>query len=266
MNLDFFKGGAEDSPRVILVSPHPDDEVIGAGARLPLLKAATVVEVTDGSPPDLKDAKAAGLKTREAYASTRDKELRRALALCGIENVVGLGIPDQEASFHLVELARRLRELIVNIGPEVLVTVPYEGGHPDHDATAFGVHLACEHLEDWQKPAIVEMLAYHNNNGRCEMASFLTETRESFVEIDLNPKEREFKRQLFDCFPSQEAVLRWFPIEVEKFRIAPQYDFSQPPHLGQLYYEMFPWGMKSGHWNDLAKAALWELRPLIEHV
>lgn len=266
MNLDFLTSRAETSPQVMFVSAHPDDEVLGAGSRLPLLERTTVVEVTDGSPPDLKDAEAAGLKTREEYASLRDRELRRALALCGIEKLVGLGIPDQEASFHLVELTRRLRELIVTIGPEVIVTVPYEGGHPDHDATAFAVHLACEHLEDWEKPLIVEMLAYHYENGRCEMTRFLDETKEPFVEIELSPDDRQFKRQLFDCFPSQEAVLRWFPIEVEKFRVAPQYDFSKPPHSGQLYYEMFPWGMKADHWNELAKAALTELRPLIDHV
>src|SRR4051812_15598748 len=265
MNLAFLKERCADCPRVMVVSPHPDDEVIGAGSRLPLLRNALIIQVTDGSPQELQDARAAGCCDRAEYAGLRQSEIWRALELCGIDELIELGIPDQQASLHLPELSRNLRELILRFAPDVILTVPYEGGHPDHDSTAFAVHLACEHLDKWQRPAIVEMLSYHNQEGRCEMTMFLNEAADSVLEIELDEKERAFKQQLFDCFESQQRVLRWFPLEREKFRLAPRYDFTRPPRNGQLYYEMFPWGMSSRYWNELAKAALGELRPQIEY-
>jgi LmbE family N-acetylglucosaminyl deacetylase len=51
-----------------------------------------------------------------------------------------LGIPDQAASLGLAGLARRLAVQLAASGAEVVVTHAYEGGHPDHDATAFAVH------------------------------------------------------------------------------------------------------------------------------
>src|SRR5687768_18016133 len=86
--------------RVLIVSPHPDDEVIGAGARLPHLSGATVVQVTDGSPRDLRDAGANGFSTREDYAAARREELQAALGLAGQIETIHLEVPDQEASFH----------------------------------------------------------------------------------------------------------------------------------------------------------------------
>ena len=119
--------------------------------------------------------------------------------------------------------------------------------------------------------ALVEAAIYRSIQGVVEKNEELAqqvlrnEARINQLEIELDEKERAFKQQLFDCFESQQRVLRWFPLEREKFRLAPRYDFTRPPRNGQLYYEMFPWGMSSRYWNELAKAALGELRPQIEY-
>ena len=44
-------------------------------------------------------------------------------------------------------------------------------------------------------------------------------------------------------FTSQAETLAQFGAEEECFRIAPRYDFTQPPHAGRVMYEYFPWGM-----------------------
>jgi hypothetical protein len=69
---------------------------------------------------------------------------------------------------------------------------------------------------------------------------------------------------MLHCFHSQQRVLQWFPIGVEKFRFAPVYDFLAPPHPGALYYEGFPWGMTGARWRSLVEAALENL-DLINH-
>ena len=243
--------------RILIISPHPDDEVIGAGSRLLHLNGAAVVQVTDGSPRDLRDGHANGFTTREDYAAARRAELRAALALAGRFETIHLDIPDQEASLHLAQLTHTLAELFTRLVPEIILTVPYEGGHPDHDATAFAVHNAL-HLSC--SPArIVEMTAYHNSPRGCTYSEFLNPTSNESV-FHLTPSERAFKQRMFDCFKTQFPVLQWFPIGIEKFRFAPHYDFTLAPHPGSLYYELFPWGVSGNEWRTLAGEALESVR------
>jgi LmbE family N-acetylglucosaminyl deacetylase len=253
--LSFLAEGATETPRVLIVSPHPDDEVIGAGTRLPQLRNAVVLQVTNGAPAEMADALAAGYSTREAYSKARHREVCDALALCGLSRTLELHIPDQQAAYRLSTLTRRLDQIIQRIRPEFVLTVPYEGGHPDHDATAFAVHEAC--AKAVTPPVVLEMLSYHNENGRCVMDRFLNES--DVLTIPLSERQIAFKRRLFQCFASQSRVLQWFQLSVEKFRVAPRYDFTQPPHEGDLYYEMFPWGMTKNRWHELVEQAQAEI-------
>jgi LmbE family N-acetylglucosaminyl deacetylase len=253
--LSFLASRWTEPPRIMIVSPHPDDEVIGAGTRLPNLPNSIVVQVTNGSPADEQDARAAGFENRDDYARARERELREALQLAGLRNVVHLGFPDQGTSHQLAGLTRSLREIIRAHSPDYLLTVPYEGGHPDHDSTALAVSAACGELESWMRPAIIEMLSYHERDGACEMEAFLSETPD-VLSIELSESERNFKRRLFECFKTQQRVLCWFPIRFEKFRFAPRYNFLRAPHDGVLYYEKFPWGMEGAKWRQLARDAL----------
>jgi N-acetylglucosamine malate deacetylase 2 len=67
------------------------------------------------------------------------------LGACGIapDRIRMLGYTDQEAALHLAEIARTLARLFVEERIEAVLTHPYEGGHPDHDASAFCVRASC---------------------------------------------------------------------------------------------------------------------------
>ncbi|OLE88653.1 MAG: hypothetical protein AUG08_07550 [Acidobacteria bacterium 13_1_20CM_2_55_15] len=54
-------------------------------------------------------------------------------------------------------------------------------------------------------------------------------------------------------------MLADFPMDAERFRVAPPYNFREPPHEGSLYYEQFDWGVKGEQWRRFAAAALSEL-------
>jgi LmbE family N-acetylglucosaminyl deacetylase len=247
-------------PTLAVIVAHPDDEVIGAGAQFPRWPGAVFVHVTDGSPRDLGDARAAGFASREDYSRARFAELRAALALAGIgpEQMHALGVVDQEASLDLPGLARTLADRLRQTRAEAVLTHAYEGGHPDHDATAFAVHAACRLLQQQgaRPPAILEMPLYRNGPTGMVVSEFLPHPDTEAVTLTLSPEECTFKQKLIACYVSQERVLRAFPVGVERFRTAPAYDFTRPPHEGRLWYEHRNWGMTGDRWLVLAREAL----------
>jgi LmbE family N-acetylglucosaminyl deacetylase len=247
------------APRTLIVAAHADDEVIGAGARLGRLRDATIVHVTDGAPKDGRDAKEHGLASVEEYAQARRKELEKALELVGIgpERLLELNCPDQQASHRLVELTRRLEALFLEKRPEVVLTQPYEGGHPDHDATAFSVHAACQVIRDRgaDAPVVVEMTSYHRGGSGLASGEFLNSDGE-VVTRTLSSAELALKRTMLSRYVTQQETLRYFQPGTERFRIAPKYDFSCPPHDGRLFYEDFMWGMSGAEFCKLAEAAM----------
>jgi LmbE family N-acetylglucosaminyl deacetylase len=246
-----------------MVCAHPDDEVIGAGARLPHLSEVRIVHVTDGAPRDMTDAIANGFTSREAYARARDDERERALALAHIprEHIHDLGVVDQEASLALGELASVLAKLFEEDRPDLVLTHAYEGGHPDHDATAFAVHAAAELLREAGAvtPIVVEFAGYHWQGDAMRTGSFLPCHGATTRAVPLDHDERTLKRAMFACYETQRRVLASFPTDIECFRLAPRYDFTAPPHDGRLFYEWFHWGMTGAEWRRLARQALVEL-------
>src|SRR5215472_8505508 len=122
---------------VAVIAAHPDDETIGAGAQLAGWQDVRVIHVTDGAPRNGHDAAALGFETREAYARARRAELAAAMAQAGIaaDRICWAGFADQEASVDMSSLALRLAEMIGPWRPAIVITHPYAGGHPDHDAT-----------------------------------------------------------------------------------------------------------------------------------
>jgi LmbE family N-acetylglucosaminyl deacetylase len=245
-----------EAPRIAVFAAHPDDETIGMGARLTELREPWIVHVTDGAPRDMQDATAYGFHTREEYARARRAELLAALELAGIgeDRTCSLGVADQEASYDLARLAWRVADFIRDFRPGIVFAPPYEGGHPDHDATAFAVHLACRLVEP--APAIHEYTLYHCRGGSLAAFEFLPYDGCAVETLELSPGQRGRKCRMIECFRTQRNTLRPFGVEIERRRPAPAYDFCLPPRAGCIYYDSFPWGITSGEWMVKAREAL----------
>jgi LmbE family N-acetylglucosaminyl deacetylase len=246
-----------------IVVAHPDDETIGCGAQLHRLRDATLVVVSDGAPRDLSEARTHGFPTTVDYAQARSKELRKVCALAGIcaENVVRLAIPDQTLGFRLADLARRLENLFQLRDIRIALTHAYEGGHPDHDATAFAVHAASALLRRRGKQfSIVEMPLYHMGRSGTVPQRFVSHAASHEVTVRLGDDAQRSKQGMLAAYVSQERTLAFFSTEAERFRCAPAYDFSTLPNGGRLLYEHHNWGMTGERWLALARAALRELR------
>jgi N-acetylglucosamine malate deacetylase 2 len=252
-------------PRTMLVGAHPDDETVLAGARLRRLSAALFVCVTDGAPRNGYDSGRHGL-TPAAYAQARRRELEGVLGRCGIaaRQVLSLDCPDQQASLLLAPAARNLAALMAQHGTEVVLSHAYEGGHPDHDASAFIVHAAVALLRarGSSAPAIVEMAGYRRRADGERACAFLPRpdgAEDGAVMLELTAEELRWKAELIAGFTTQRETLGGFPVEGEGYRPAPAYDFRQPPHAGKLHYENYPWGMTGERFRELAADALREL-------
>ena len=255
-------GSAATQLTTLVVVAHPDDESIGAGARLNRLGNAWIVEVTDGAPNDLECARRHGFDTREEYGEARRRELREAMAIAGFptDRLISLGYTDGEVTLRLAEVCLRITDLIDSLKPDVVVTHPYEGGHTDHDATAFAVHLACGALrrEGVTPPAILELALYHARNGKKVVQQFLPHERADREQrvVRLSADERDKKRRIFAAFATQKAVLDTFSVEFERFRPAPRYIFTAPPHDGQLNYERYGDPDRGRTWREHAQRVL----------
>ena len=243
--------------RLLIVVAHPDDETITLGGQMWRLRDALLLHVTDGAPRDGEDAHCHGYTDIADYAAARQNELVAAL-IAGEANGVrtaALGVPDKEAFLDLAGLSRQILQWVRRERPAAVLTHPYEGGHPDHDAAAFAVHAACRLAEPHERPALIEMPFYHARDGQMVAGVFLPGPTDEVV-VPLGDAALLRKRSMVDCFRTQREMLRQFPLSPERFRIAPDYDFRQPPHAGALLYETFGWDVTAADWRLRATAAL----------
>ncbi|WP_394889274.1 PIG-L deacetylase family protein [Mesorhizobium sp. AaZ16] len=257
-------GNGRSGDELMVVAAHPDDEAIGLGGQLSRLRNAAIVHVTDGAPRDLRDARTSGFGGWREYADARRRELEAAMAGAGIDprSLVAIGLPDQEATYAMAPLACSLARLFAERQPRFVCTHPFEGGHPDHDATAFAVDAACRLVrrEGLIAPAVIEFACYNAGpDGGPIFQNFAAEPPAPTLEIPLDEQALEAKRRMLACHVTQRRTLAPFTAGVERFRAAPDYDLRKPPNGGRLYYETLPLNFDGRDWPRLVDHAIREL-------
>lgn len=159
--------GIPESPRaqrVLVLAPHPDDEIVGCGGLLlQLLASGSLVEVvflTDGSGGDET------VENREGYAARRREEATAVAAQLGFAAVF-LDARDGELAAHLEAIAARVRARILAHAPAlILVPSPLEASS-DHRAAFATLREA---LAGDDIGAGVEILCYEvNQPGRPDL-------------------------------------------------------------------------------------------------
>ncbi|MEO7940318.1 MAG: PIG-L deacetylase family protein, partial [Burkholderiaceae bacterium] len=132
------------SSRLVVVAPHPDDEILICGAlvhqHVRRGGSCTVVAVTDGeaSHPATPQRSAAALGT------IRRQERLEGLRRLGLSDphVVRLGVADGAVQKQESELANRLASMLLET--DVVVTTWQLDGHPDHEACGRATTAACD--------------------------------------------------------------------------------------------------------------------------
>ncbi|BDP40153.1 PIG-L domain-containing protein [Deinococcus aetherius] len=143
--------------KLLLIVPHPDDEVYGAsGTLMELLEEGHpcgLVTLTRG-----EAGRTLGLaEGPEELARMREAELRACLDVIGLTVHEQHRFPDKSLKDQpqepLVEVAR---EAMLRHSPETVLTFPPNGGngHPDHVTTHRVVRAAWESLPEAERPRL----------------------------------------------------------------------------------------------------------------
>jgi LmbE family N-acetylglucosaminyl deacetylase len=233
--------------RTLVLAAHPDDEAVGCGALLQRMSDPVVIFATDGAPRS--DYFWGRYGSREEYARLRAAEAQHALEAIGVAHFHFLcedePVADQELYTQLDRAYASLAETVESEMPDAILTLAYEGGHPDHDACCFLANLAARQfgLPVWEMPL------YHRVGGQIERQEFVLPAREFAIEGSV--QELEHKQRMIDAYASQAETLREFSPPLERFRPMLAYDFSRPPIAAELNYEAWQWPMSG---DDLCRA------------
>lgn len=128
--------------RTVIVAPHPDDEVLGAGGLLSALaerrREVLIIGVTEGEGSHPGSA----LWPRDALAARRGAERSEGLRALGLAaGIERLGYADGQLASDIPGLTRRLGETLRQ--NDVVFATWACDGHPDHEAVGQAAARAC---------------------------------------------------------------------------------------------------------------------------
>ncbi len=252
--------------RILILIPHPDDEVVGAFAAIERARArgSTVLGayLTTGVPA----AEVLWPWERSGHAgrvSVRWGEARRAASLLGIQPAMRQLVPTRRLKDHLGPTRERLLDLIGAMGVEVLWTPAYEGGHQDHDTASFLAGTLKDLVEVWE-------FSEYNLSGRRARSQEFPRAIGGERELLLDGAQRDRKRAALAIYASERGNLRHIRPDREVFRPLPLHDFSRPPHPGKLFYQRFQWvprhpRIDHTHPEEVCRAFLSFRRRTVQH-
>jgi LmbE family N-acetylglucosaminyl deacetylase len=174
---------------LLVVAPHPNDEILGAGGLMRMWAAGgrevRVLSVSDGEAAD---------PGFEGLANLRREELREALRkLCPTHvSVTRLGLPDGRITEHL----NRLRNALLPFSRDrPTLIAPYEhDGHPDHRAVGA---LCIDFARSWNIPVARYTIR------PWPRADLDTPSKERWVKFSLSNEAMRAKARAIQCFRSQ---------------------------------------------------------------
>lgn len=231
---------AESCPpgRVILILiPHPDDEVVGCAAAIGRARAAGArvhgLYLTNGviARRTLWPWQRRGHSARLAR---RRAEAERAAAHLGLIAAGHGDLPTRALKDHLPACLATCRAAAARLGVDTIWVPAYEGAHADHDcAHALGTALA----RDW---AVWEFAEYNNAGGRPRAQTFPDPRGDELI-LTLTPEEAAAKRVALAIYGSEQGNLAHIDVARESFRPLGPTDYGRPPHEGTLFYRRFQW-------------------------
>ena len=223
--------------RILLLAPHPDDEVAGCCAAIRRARtqgsSVSVLFLTTGVPSPQPLWPWDRLR-HPARVDRRRQEARQVCAELGAKIACFSPVAARDLKIDLETARNLIIEQSAACGADTLWVPAYEGGHPDHDLANFLASTLREGLAVW------EYSAYNFSGGRVRCNEFISRTGEE-MELTLSDEERRFKKTLLAMYASEHGNLNYLRTEREVFRPLAEYNYSRLPHQGTLFYRRFAW-------------------------
>lgn len=122
----------EKYKRILVILPHPDDEVLMAGGLMALNKNATLLILTKGE-RGTKDG-----KPSKGMRKLRTEEAKKAAKLLDVQKLIHLDYGDGQLEKKAKEMKNKIAGIMHEEKPDLVVTYDLSGlyGHPDHIVTS----------------------------------------------------------------------------------------------------------------------------------
>ncbi|WP_226529951.1 PIG-L deacetylase family protein [Metabacillus niabensis] len=198
----------QEGKRVLVIAPHADDEVIGAGGSIVKHRRKNnpvhIVFITDGSNGRSRS------ESSEETINVRKKEVIRA---CKVLDVEFSMLEAQDSQFVPDScLINKLRKVILDVKPDYIYIPHYRDKHRDHFYTNLLFYSACTDDGFFQNAGLldVNVLAY-------EVWSPLEPN--VFVNIT---NEYDIKQQAMEEYPSQLSLIPYIKMMsgINQYRVS----------------------------------------------
>lgn len=238
---------ADKKNKLLIIGPHPDDVEFSTGRLILKRKGKNVFIfcMTDG-----RKGQEIGNLPEEQFAKIRIKESQKALNFFGVsrKNIFYFKLPDQEV-MNNPYIIDKLFLLLKTINPDFVLIPPWEGAHPDHDATHFFSLIALKNA-DFPFENIFEYGSYNFYNGVLNVQKFIPKNTEEIKLIPLYEEQKKWNKAM-SFFKSQLSFQKEYvpKSKFEVFRKLPNYDYNKLPHenadiLRELLNPIYPLAKK----------------------
>jgi LmbE family N-acetylglucosaminyl deacetylase len=223
--------------RVLVLIPHPDDELVGTATAIERLRHsggdALGLYLTSGVPSN-SGSWWGGRPRYDRRVARRWAEASEVARELGLTIIDHQSIPSRELKSHLATSIRWIRNHVSALRPDRIWVPAYEGGHQDHDVTNFiGAQLS-EDCEVW------EFAEYNFFAGKIQSQTFAHPNGTESI-LMLEDDETARKMELLLRYASERKNLGYIGVERESLRPLAAYDYRRRPHVGRCFYERFHW-------------------------
>lgn len=267
--------------RILVLVPHPDDEIVGCAAAIGRAQAAGAsvfaLYLTHGCIAQ-QSLWPWQRKHYDRYVAHRGAEAQEAAQLLNLAPVGWSPRPARHLWRELPEACSEVQSAIARHDIDQIWVPAYEGGNADHDATnALGSVFAKTLGENRpnSSPLAGEVGWGVESNGTNPSPNPGARPREGgdkgkvippvleFAEynflggkgrmntfpypngteqiLTLTPEEQQKKRAALALYKSEKLNLNYVKTQRETYRPLAAYDYSKPPHPGTLWYARFQW-------------------------
>ncbi len=247
--------------RVLVLVPHPDDEIVGFCAAIGRAKAEGAeifaLYLTNGC-IGIEERWPWQRKAYKADVDRRRAEAEKAASLLGIKPVGFARRASRSLRFEMDEAAREIKTAVESHKIDQLWIPAYEGGHADHDvlsglcAALFPeekrrkARLGNEIADAFRAPtghlldSILEFSEYNFAGGVARSQNFPAPNGTETI-LRLSGEEKAFKKEALALYVSEQKNLGYVETNRETFRPLALYDYSKPPHKGTVWYARHQW-------------------------